>query len=634
MRNRLEENTELFKRWVKEFQAGVKTKKIFDNDDDNNSFFSFMRDFKDWLYDSIHSFLSPNKYDFKYEKAIRIYCDFIAQYILPVCNQKIAKYKGDKEKYKELSKWVLLEDDFYALASYRNLKLFALYLERENNNKVWYATMHLFENLFFYMQKTIFDYYNPKITDDDKIECLRASYFPGAGKTYAANIFSAFWFGVDEEISILRITYSDDLCSIFINQTATIINSKNYRKVFPKFDLGEGIANSKLYTKYSISVGFQFTFSPNVNLFAKTRDGSITGKRGKILIIDDITKGVKEAYDEKLYKMLVNKYDAEWTSRADSTYQPVIALGTMWSPQDLLNVIRLRAVKDSERLENDKNFKYTELVKNKKGVINSVFISTPILDYDTDETTCPLRYSTAKLKKRRENMDGLLWNAVYQQRPQEPSDFIFSEEKIITYDDTTYPRLEFANKPTQCWAFIDPTRKGTDFFAMGIFKRYKMDQDNWSKWYFIDCILEQAPTKELMYDIAYKIISHNVTKLGYENNIDVSFDDLLKTKLKELKHGGTCGIDSFFSNRESKETKIMNASFGIKKEIIFPSKKMYTLNSAIGKAMQQLTMWNLNLRRTDHDDFPDMVSMFVKYYCEETQSNTMQVLDYKIFNFR
>lgn len=618
----IKENREIFKKWCEQLASALKLPSVYDDDKPTNKgFYSFMVDFKSWVYETIHNYLSINKYSGEFEETIRIYCTFIKKKILPICYEKIRKYGSSTQldAHVYLNNWIDLEDDFYALASYRDLKMFALYLERGKSQKLWKQTMHLFENFFEYAQKMVYG---------ESVELIRASYFPGAGKTFAANILCAWWWGYDSEMSILRITYSDDLCSIFVQQIASIINSKQYRKVFPKFNIGDEAGNNMLYSKYSIAVGFQFSFSTVMNFYTSTRDGQTTGKRGKVLIIDDLTKGADEAYDEKLHKRMKNKYDTEWASRADTSFQPVIALGTMWSNLDLLNVLYSQAVKDTDNnLIKDSKYKYTELALNRDKTVNSVFISTPILDYDTDESTCPSRYSTIRMRKKRGEMDESLWNAVYQQRPTPPEDFIFSYNKIQTYNDETYPKEDMLQKPVQCYAFIDPTRKGMDYFAMGIFKRYQISSKNYSKWYLVDCIFEQTPTKELLYEIAFKVQTHKVTRLGYENNIDISFDDLLKYKLKEIGYQNYFTIDSFFSYRESKETKIRNASFGMKTEIIYPGAKLYTLNSPMGKAMKQFTTWSINQRAGDHDDFPDMLSMFVKYYCEEEIKNSMIVLD-------
>lgn len=623
----LETNRETFKNWVKEWGAAIRIKEIYEDDKENsNGFYNFMFEFKNWLYNAIHNYLTPNKYDMEYEKTIRVYCDFIKDKILPICYEKIKHYKKNKNETSHLylNKWLDLEDDFMALACYRSLRLTALYLERGKNEKIWRDTIELFEPFFDYAQQMVLG---------EKIKLIRASFFPGAGKSYAANILCAWWFGYDNEISILRITYSDDLCKTFIQQIASIIDSKQYRKIFPKFDLGEGIGNRDLYLSYSVDIGFQFNFSTVKNFYASTRDGQTTGKRGKVLIIDDLTKGVDEAFDEKTHKRMLNKFDTEWATRADSSYQPVIALGTMWSNLDLLNVLRNRAYKKvNSKIKPHSEYKYTEIGIDSMGKIDSVFISTPMLDYETGLPTCPKRYELKAMQEKRDNMDEALWNAVYQQRPTPPKEFLFAYNKLLVYDDETIPKELLGNENVECYAFIDPTRKGTDFFAMGIFKRYRMENKEWSKWFLMDCIFEQKPTKELIYDIAFKVLNHKVMRLGYENNVDGSFDDLLNYKLKEIG-GKAIIIDSFFSSTESKQTKISNASFGIRKEIVFPNVKMFALNSQMGKGMQQFTSWSLSQKFGDHDDFPDMISMFVKYYCEQAPTNSITVLSSEDFRF-
>lgn len=629
----LDDNKKMFKTFHKHYEAVFKKEnkdKLMD-DKSPSGFYSFMVEFKNWLYNSIHNVLTPYKFNFEYEKTIRSYCQYIAKSILKVCYAKIDYYKKQKteESYELLNKWLDLEDDFYALASYRNLSMCAFYIERGNPKKVWRDTMHLFNNFFTYAQRLVFG---------EKIELIRASYFPGAGKSYGANILCAFWWGYDSDMSILRITYSSDLCAEFIRNTATIIGSKEYRKVFPQFNVGDGIGgdNKDLYSEYSVEIGFKFRFSKAKNFYASTRDGQTTGKRGRVLIIDDLTKGSDEAFDEKLHKRMENKFDTEWASRADTSYQPVIALGTMWSNLDLLNILFTRALKDTENnLKDDDKYPYTKIAYNKNKTINSVFISTPILDYDTDESTCPKRYETKAMRKKRDNMDPALWNAVYQQRPTPPKEFMFSYDNLLTYTDESFPQeLIKPSDRNETRAFIDPTRTGNDFFAMGIFRRYVLDDGRKSKWFLIDCIFEQKPGKELIYEVCNKIINHNISRMGYENNIDVSFDDLLKAKLKEMGYKPP-KIDSFFSHGQSKNTKIRDASYGMKTRIVYPHIRMYALSSRMGKAMQQFTSWSLSLKPGDHDDFPDMIAMFVKYYCDDKKyNNEMTVLTNSAFRLK
>ena len=344
-----------FKLLVENLYAAKKIKEVYSDDRTSQGFFAFIYTFKQWLYNVMYGTLTDNKDQAEYEEYIRYLSNYITNTLLPLCMARIKVYSKHADKVEIraiLSKWLELEDDLFAMSAYRNLKSFALYIERGNSKKIWRDTIHIFENFFDYAQQIVFG---------KDISLLRACYFPGAGKTYALNLLCAFWFGCDETVSILRITYSDDLAKTFIQQIGDIIDSKQFRKVFPKFDLGKGVGNTDLYSTFNISVGFQFKFSKFKNFYASTRDGQSTGKRAKVLMLDDLIKDDTEAYDDYLHEKITKRYDSVWTSRADDSKQKVIIGGTMWASKDLLNVLYLRERKRSNML-NDVRYKYTQLV--------------------------------------------------------------------------------------------------------------------------------------------------------------------------------------------------------------------------------------------------------------------------------
>lgn len=586
---------------------------------DENLLYAFMNDFKVILHDNIYVILEPEKEKPECEQAIRFYCKYIEEHILPLCNNKLESlknqlnYANQKQDLELINKinvrnrnWLDLEDDFFAMASMRNLKLFAFYLERGKplKERVWDSTMPLFEGLFHYMQKMVF-------TGD--ISLIRASYFPGAGKSYAGNILCAFWFGYDINMTILRITFSEDMVQDFTGKIQNIIASEEYRKVFPFFNKPD----KELYKKKN-SDTIWFLKSNGINFQARTRDGQATGKRAKLLMIDDITKGRDEAYNIELHVKIVAKYDTDWTTRADSGDLKVIALGTMWSRFDLLNIIQQRDEVNGQ-LEIDPNYEYTKLNHNK----TSVYISVPALDYETDESTCPVRFSTESFRKKRMEMgDKALFNAVYQQSPQEPEELIFGYSRLNTYNEKTFPK-EILEGDCECRAFIDPNRKAFDYFVCLFFKRYEIEEKEYSKWYLCDAICKKKQFKQLKELIIAKIIKNNVVRLGVEINTSNELGDWIKDLLEEQNYVDI-DIDEEYSV-EKKEQKIADQQDSIINELVFPAKGMFKSTSDMGCAMDWLTTYNSN-GKNEHDDVPDCCAMFTKQNVGVDLENETEIL--------
>lgn len=607
-----ETNEELFKQMNNNLKIMLENPKLNMNE---KLCYDFINDFKSFLYDVIHKELDPLNEIEENENKIRFYCKYIASKMLPLSQKKIKQFhdlsmtNNDEYTNQMLEKWVLLEDDLYALVSFRSLKHFAFYIERGNRKKVWEKTMPIFEQFFYYANKMVLT---------KEMDLIRASYFPGAGKTYAGNLVCAFLIGYDIENTILRITYSDDLAKSFTKQIEGIMTSKEFKKVFPKFDK----PTNELFKTHN-ATELWINGSSNANFYATTREGQATGKRAKYLMIDDVTKGAKEAYNIDIQKQITVMYDNDWTSRADDDDQKIIALGTMWSRFDLLNVIQQRDEEDGNLIDDDK-FKYTKL--NVKG--NSVYIGVPLLDYDTDETTCPLRYSTEYGRtKRARSADKALFNAVYQQKPEEPEDLIFSYRKLHTYNEKTYPK-EILEGNYECRAFIDPNRTGFDYFVCAFYKRYEIPQKNasskYSKWYFVDVLCKKLTYKMVKEELIKKIIKHNVRKLGIEINTSNELPSLIEEDLLQLGYN-KIEFQEVFST-EKKEKKIADAQQDVIDEIIYPEKNMFHISSEMGIAMDMLTTYS-NDKKNEHDDFPDCNVMFIKQNILDDNENEYEVLD-------
>lgn len=469
---------------------------------------------------------------------------------------------------------------FFALSARRNLKNFALYIEQYKRKKVWDKTMDTMEPVF---------HYTDKFAISKKLNLIRASMAPSMGKSYTANLFVAQSIGNNPNIQVLRVTYSDDNCVSSTRQTATIINSRAFREIFPRYKKYQGDSIFKSQTSYQICV---VDCEDEYNLNSVTREGQSTGKRCQILIIDDLLKDDTESYNKELHKKMLNRYESTWSSRADDENLKIMLLGTMWADTDLLNVLYDRESEENELIPDPKR-KYVEVSKNG----NSVWIGIPALN-EYGESTCPKRYSTAFYKKKRKNMDHFLWMCVYQQNPIAPEGLEFDWSNLFQYD-------ELPNSDIECrYASLDPARKGKNFVSMPICYKFN-DRDRYT---LVDFLYKKKSMKELYDEIVDKIIEHKLNKLVVENNTDTSLKMVLETKLHERGYYGCTIIEKY--SVMNKEKRINDYQGDIRNMIEYPRKGKYPPNSDMGKALESMTSFSF-IYPNKFDDAIDSICLFV-----------------------
>lgn len=591
---------------------------ILPKKDNVETLLDFFSDFTDLIYRLLHlEYEERHLIDKKIEEEIRKICSFVVNNLYPYFKKQIFdvffddinKYSENSEKRELIEKLSKVEDKLFSIMAFRSLKFFAFYIEREKNPKdrIWGKTMEIFEPFFYYANKMVLN---------QDVELIRASYFPGAGKTYAGNLLCAFWFGYDYNMSFLRITYSDDLTKSFTSQIKEIIKTKQYRTVFPKFDMDE----SDLF-KPNQAKTFKFSFSKFYNFYSDTTSGKPTGKRAKCLIIDDVSKGIEEANNLDKHREIINKYDYNWTSRTDSDKMYKILLGTMWNANDLLNVVMQREQKYNNLYE-DSYYKYTIVNNQNRNKVSIALISVPALDYNTDESTCPLRYSTSYFRKKRDDSEEeTSFEAVYQQRPQDAEEIIFGYSKLLTYQDIVFEHDK--RKVFETCAFLDPNRTGLNYVSLGFFRRYRKDDNTWTKWYLIDCVFQLKIIDDLIELIEGKIIKNRVDKIGIETNTDAT---LVRTLKKEL--GQKNYYPKFVSKytTEKKEAKILAASWYMTHEIVYPDNNILATNRDLKDLMNQFISYNA-LGKNKYDDAPDMIAMFSEMVQQKNTSGKASFID-------
>ncbi|MEG0408856.1 MAG: hypothetical protein RR623_08290, partial [Bacilli bacterium] len=202
-------------------------------------------------------------------------CQLIDEEVLSKLANAVVRTKSNRIANNILD----LHKRYMALSARRILRNFALYMEQDKGKKVWDKTMDTVKSVF---------YYADMFSISKNLNLLR-------GKSYIANLFVAQSVGNDPNIKLLRITYSDDLCISTTQQTESIINSKEFREIFPRYAKYPGKSIFKSATKYMFCM---IDNEDEYNFNAVTRDGQSTGKRADIVIIDDLLKDESESYNK------------------------------------------------------------------------------------------------------------------------------------------------------------------------------------------------------------------------------------------------------------------------------------------------------------------------------------------------
>ena len=578
----------------------------------------------------IHEYLVPQE-SVDGEKQIRQYVKDIICDILPIVEAKIrvisqklgtlGRMSPTKraERQSEINsleenrkKYLVLLDDFYALASFRSLKHFALYMEfdKPDSQKVWKHAMNCFESFFFYANSMILD---------GKVKRITKSFPVGFGKSYSDSITISFIFGYDINNDVLKVVGNNKLIVDTLTAVTGMMINSRYAKVFPYYAQFNG--NKELmFDIGKASEGILLihgSLRPK-SLLVVAKDTAVDGARAKFRFYDDITRS-KDKENVPEHEKDWAKYSDQWSKRKyDDNLDFEIAGGTRYHTEDFLS--RYREHYGEEEAVPDKKFKYTKINERTKFVI----ISVPKLDPVTDESTYPQKFSTESARLER-NRDPRTFAAMEQQQPETPLNSPFYWDNLQTYTSLPLKKCEGGNREDTCLASLDLPRTGANNISLAIFSKCE------NMYYLIDTYYEKKPLDYRLPDgrteldwACDMIIKHNVTELVVEINTCSDIKKQIMDKLLERGYPNCKVIEKF--TVEKKEVKIMTCWTPIINTIVFPARKVFSLSSMTGRFMQDIIAWN---DKAKIDDSIDSVCMFVQEFITKNSMSVGKVSTFK-----
>lgn len=387
---------------------------------------------------------------------------------------------------------------------------------------------------------------------------------PGFGKSYTASMFSTWVLGKNKKNQLITVSYNQTLSIAFAKtvrdtiQDDEIQGDSNYfavKSFFPdiKIKAGDGAME-----RWSIEGSY-------MSYLATSFDGSITGMRGNIGIIDDPIKNAEEAVNDRVKDKHWNFYKNTFGSRMlDGALQIIIQ--TRWASDDLAG----RLLKEFPNRCYE--LKMEALVENK--------------------SLCEDLYSTQDLLQKKSVLDNHIWLANYMQQPIDLKGALYGEFK--TYDVIDFDRAE------HILAYIDTADEGTDYLCciMGIVvERYGYITDI----YYTDEAMEKTEPETA------RLLSLNNTKecAIESNNGGRGFARNVESILKKSKNK-KCNI-TWFHQSKNKKTRILVNATNVMEQIIMPEnwkKKFPQFYKDISTYQRK--------GKNAHDDAPDALTGFVE----------------------
>jgi len=212
-----------------------------------------------------------------------------------------------------------------------------------------------------------------------------------------SRLFPAWAFGQNPSLSMIAASYSADLSSRMNRDVQRIIDSDQYREIFPETQLnGRNISVAAGALRNSEI--FEIVGKGGVYRSAGV-GGGITGMGGEIGIIDDPVKDAKEANSLTVRQSVLEWYETTFMTRIAPGGGILLAM-TRWNEDDLAGALLKREPEAWQVL------------------------TFPAIAIDDEpnrkagEALDPNRWPLESLNKLRRSMSDYSWGALYQQNPK------------------------------------------------------------------------------------------------------------------------------------------------------------------------------------------------------------------------
>lgn len=390
---------------------------------------------------------------------------------------------------------------------------------------------------------------------------------PGFGKSYTLANFVNWVYGQDVKNKVITVSYNGIIAPEFSRTAKDMILEDEIegeecyttRSFFPNLKVKYGDSS---VMKWSLEGSY-------TSYLATSFDGTLTGMRGNIIIIDDPIKSAEEAVNDSVKEKHWNFFKNTLSSRMLPGALCIIVL-TRWATDDLAGRVMEKFPDQCYELK------------------------IPALTIDGPEgvSTCEDLYPTEDLQQKRQTLDEEIWGANYMQVPVDKKGSLYGEFK--TYDAIDPDKFE------KMLNYTDTADEGADLLCSisgGQIGRYG---------YVTDVYYTDEPMEVTEPETARRLQINGVREALIEsNNGGRGFARNVIRHLKELKCH-KCSV-TWFHQSKNKRTRILTNASNVMEQVIMPAdwkERWPDFAKHVSRYQRK--------GKNDHDDGEDTLTGFVE----------------------
>lgn len=377
---------------------------------------------------------------------------------------------------------------------------------------------------------------------------------PRHGKSRTLTLFVQWCLGKSIHYKIMTGSYNEILSGTFAKSVRDAIQEEDgmFSKIFPDVKVKYGEASMK---KWALDG------NEEANYLATSPKGTATGFGCNLMIIDDLIKTDKEAYNELLLEEHQNWFTNTMLSRTETGFKIIVVM-TRWTTNDLAGFI---------------------LDKYKDNVIHINYKAIQ----DDGSMLCEEVLNREDFEFKTQEMNKEIVEANYNQ--------ICIDEKGRLYKNlkTYNVSPEFGT----IYAYVDTADTGNDFLCACVYGLLNKEP------YIID-VLFTDKGMEVTEDECADLLFRNNVNLAYieSNNGGRGFARNVKRILRERYKSNKCVIKPF-TQTANKQSRILSSSYWVMEHIYFP----FNWANRFSEFYKHITRYQKKGKNA-HDDGPDVLA--------------------------